>query len=256
MGVINRQPRITRALFAMSQDDARAIVDARTGGLAVLRGPDRRRRPAARLSRREMAVLLAEGAIEPNPSAADQYVLTAAGRARAARDRAPADEPFLAQHRGLTDRDVFDPHTNKRRRVRARGDGAAIKALAELRGADGRPILNADEVRAAESFAGDWARGQIGLYRGVDLAAPPRGKAARGPGGGPEAGTVAALDARRRVERVEASLAPTLSELVRDVLVAEESLPALERRRGWPSKAGRAALKIALAQLAQVYRAM
>ena len=65
----------------------------------------------------------------------------------------------------------------------------------------------------------------------------------------------ARCDARRRVSDALAKLAGPLRSVVERVVLREEGLEALERAEAWPTRSGKIALKLALAQLAEVYSA-
>lgn len=236
----------TRALALLAANPGAAIF--RSGeSFALYTSADRRRRPRLRLSQADVRALSADGAITPSGPYA--YVLAPAGASRAARAGARPEEAFLAQHAPIASRPLPD---EEGRSLHARGFelAPAIGRLAVLRDAEGRAWFAPGELSAAYRLRLDWEAGQRGLTRGSDWSAPPRSRAARGPGGGAERAMAAGLDARRRTETALATLAPPLRRVVERVCLYEDGLEALERAERWPARSAKVALKLALAQLA------
>jgi hypothetical protein len=62
------------------------------------------------------------------------------------------------------------------------------------------------------------------------------------------------LDARRRVEAALAAAGPGLATIVERVVCEGEGLATAERAMGWPARAGKVVLAIALDRLAAHYR--
>lgn len=239
--------RIERALSRLASAGAVLARERDRGGFGVFPRGDRRRRPIVRLSVAEARGLEAEGAI----SATDEntFVLSPAGRARVHRGEAEDGESYLAQHCAVGSRAVIavDGITQV---VRSLEPNSVLKRLTALRDANGAPWLSSIELAAASRLRDDWERGQIGMVRGSDWTAGPKGAAARGPGNAREGALAAHCDARRRVDDALASLAPQLRRVVERVCLQEEGLEALERAEGWPARSGKIALKLGLAQLA------
>ncbi len=220
----------------------------RTGGFGVFPHGNRRRRPVVRLSTADVRELVSAGAIEAVGE--DVYTLSTAGRARVAREQSAPDEAYAAQHQPIIDRPVMDDDGGVRI---ARGYDAcrALRRLSLLRDGSGRPWLDGAELTAAAKLKADWERGEIGTVRGSDWSAPPNGSTARA--GGMDGVLAAHCDARRRVSDALAKLAAPLRGVVERVVLREEGLEALERVESWPTRSGKIALKLALAQLAAGY---
>lgn len=235
-----------RALALMAQD-ARAIMARLDDGYGVYPNGDRRRRPRLRLSLAQARLLEADGAVA---ELGDAFVLADAGAKRAAREAAPKEETFLAQHGDLAARAVMDAH-GRAQAVRGFVQAGAVARLARVKDGDGRAWFEAAELAAAERLRLDWEAGQSGLVRTSDWSAPPRSGAGRGAGNSAEYAMSAGLDARRRVEDALAQLAPPLRRVVERVCFHEDGLEKLERMEGWPARSAKLALKFALAQLAQ-----
>lgn len=238
---------VTRALARLAARDC-VLAPERGGGYGVLPNRDRRRRPVVRLSAADVQALLSSGAIVAVEDGA--FVLSDAGRARAARENATPTEAYAAEHRPIVDRPVMDGDGDVHV-VRGHDADRTLRRLAGLHDASGRPWLNGAELAAAARLKADWERGELGLVRGSDWAAPPKGSNARASG---MDGVIAAhCDARRRVSDAFANLAPALRAVVERVVLREDGLEALERAEAWPSRSGKLALKLALAQLAEGY---
>ncbi len=241
--------RLERALQRLAET-GNVLAPERNGkGFGVFPKGDRRRRPLVRLSAAEVRELEAAGAISAATNG--EYVLNRAGQARAVREASDAPEAFLRQHGAIVDRSVIDSDGDLRT---ARGFDAdrVLRRLAGLRDGAGRPWLSAAEMAAAAKVKTDWDRGEIGLVRGSDWSAPPKGASARG-ADAQDAAMAARCDARRRLADALAALAPPLRAVVERVCLREEGLEALERAESWPARSGKLALKLALAQLAQRY---
>jgi hypothetical protein len=238
--------RVERALARLCADGAVLAAD-RGGGYGVFPGGDRRRRPTVRLGASVVRELESAGAIIR--SEGDALALTEAGRARVRRSSAAAGEAFVAQHADIGPRAVIDPDGDVKH-VRGAEPNAVLRRLAALRGAGGEAWLSGAELAAAGRLWTDWRRSQVGQVRSSDWTAPPISGSARGGGNGQEAAMARRCDARRRIEDALQRLAPPLRRVVERVCLHEDGLEALERAEGWPSRSGKLALKLGLAQLA------
>jgi hypothetical protein len=246
--------QVERAL-ARLQSAGSILAPERNGrGFGVFTKGDRRRRPVARLTETQVRALESAGAIV-GAAEPDCFALSRAGVARVLRTEAAPAEAYLAQHRAIVPRSVM-ASDGAAHCVRGHALDDVVRKLAAMRDASGAPWFTADELSAATRLRSDWERGQIGLTKGSDLAAPPRGKAARGAGNAAERLIGAACDARRRVAEALESLAPSLRRVVETVCFAERGLVAVERAHSWPPRSGKLALKLALAQLAARQRGL
>lgn len=172
-----------------------------------------------------------------------------AERSRSAREQAAPEEAYRAQHGALINRAVVDAD-GRVRTVRGAEPFPALARLARLKTEAGAPFFDARELSAAAALRAAFERGQIGLVAGIDWRAPPRGSGPRGPGA-VEARAAQGAEARVVVERALCGLATPLAQLVRAVCLEDQGLEQVERRRGWPARSGKVALKLALAQLAR-----
>lgn len=236
---------VERALARMATTAARLAPERAGAGFGLYPNGDRRRRPLARLTAEALRTLEAEGAVA---RAGDGYAITEAGRARVRRGGARADEAYAAQHRPVIDRAVMRPD-GAIDCVRGHDADGVLRRIAALRNGAGGAWLTATELAAAARLRQDWQRSERGLVRASAWDAPPNGSAPRS-ANAREAAMAAHCDARRRVSDMLERLAPALRRVVERVLLQEQGLEALERAEEWPTRSGKLALKLALAQLA------
>ncbi len=234
--------REERALKALEG----AVLAPSGAGYGVFPNGDRRRRPLVRLSNEEARALEASGSIAQDGVRA-AFVLTEAGRARARRKDA-VDVPFLAQHAPIGPAQIS--HEDAVRTLTRVGHDPLAR-VERMTDAHGRAWFSRSEIAAARRLRADWETGQLGLVRGSDWSAPPRGSTPRGPGGAQDMALGEAVDARRRVEVALTSLAAPMRRVVERVCFLEVGFAILEREERWPEASAKVALKCALAQLAQ-----
>ena len=237
---------IERALARLATDKAVLAPEREGGGFGVYPRGDRRRRPVARLDAAIVRALKADGVLAA--AAEGAFVLSAAGCARVRREGAQEGEQFAAQHAPIVDRFVMDA-AGAARPARGYDGAAALRRLAALRDASGKPWLSSAELAAATALREDWERAQAGLVRGSDWRAAPKGAAARA-ANGQEAALAARCDAQRRFQQKLDLLAAPLRRTVERVCLYDDGVEALERAEGWPARSGKVALKLGLAQLA------
>jgi hypothetical protein len=112
--------------------------------------------------------------------------------------------------------------------------------------------VSARQYEAGERLRADYETASLGpsITMRWDDAAPARGRR----------GVVAALDptetqvaARRRFDRAIAAAGPGLSDVLWRVVCACERLPAAEKALGWPARAGKLVLGLALDRVADHY---
>ncbi|HYD71897.1 MAG TPA: DUF6456 domain-containing protein [Candidatus Binatia bacterium] len=238
---------VTRALERLAAPRC-VLAPDRAGGYGVFPNGNRRRRPAVRLTGADVRELVSAGALDP--AGEDTYALSAAGRARVTREQSTPDEAYAAQHQPIVDRAVME-HDGDVRIARGYDADRLLRRLSLLSDGAGRPWLDGAELGAAARLKADWQRSEIGLVRGSDWSAPPKGSTARS--GVLDDVLAARCDARRRLSDALAELAAPLRGVVERVLLREEGLEALERAEAWPTRSGKLALKLALAQLAANY---
>lgn len=116
-----------------------------------------------------------------------------------------------------------------------------------------RGLVNERQFDAGERLRDDWERAQIERSVTMRWDGPPTGKVARS---APEAAdpTTAQLAAKLRFEAAVAAVGPGLSDVLWRIVCAGEGMRDAERALGWPARAGRLVLGLALDRLADFYR--
>ena len=106
---------------------------------------------------------------------------------------------------------------------------------------------------AGERLRADWERGQIAprVTMGWDAAPVARGRG--GSVGAPDLNG-SQIDARRRFEAAVESAGPGLSDILWRVVCAGEGMRQAETALGWPARAGKLVLVLALDRIAYYYR--
>ena len=116
-----------------------------------------------------------------------------------------------------------------------------------------RGHLTDRQYGAGDQLRADWER--AGLAPQVTMrwdAAPPQG--GRRGAGRPGDPTLAQLSARERFHAAIDAAGPGLGDILWRVACAGEGLAAAERALGWPSRAGKLVLTLALDRVAAWYR--
>ena len=114
-----------------------------------------------------------------------------------------------------------------------------------------RGLLTARQVAAGEKLRGDHAQAGLSARVTMRWEAAARGNAARGDGAQGQA--LAAIDARRRFDAALAAVGPGLGDILWRVACEGEGLAEAEKGLGWPVRAGKLVLGLALDRLAVHY---
>jgi hypothetical protein len=116
-----------------------------------------------------------------------------------------------------------------------------------------RDLVSARQFAAGEKLRDEWERAQLSPSVTMRWDAPPMGKVARG---APACGalTDGHLTARRRFEAAVAAVGAGLGDILWRVVCAGEGMREAERALGWPARAGKLVLTMALDRLAGFYR--
>lgn len=112
-----------------------------------------------------------------------------------------------------------------------------------------RGLIDARQFAAGERLRGDYETAALGPRVTMRWAA-------RVDGGGGEGldPTTAQIAAKRRFDAALAAAGKGLADVAWRVICAGEGLPAAEKALGWPARAGRLVLTLALDRLADHYR--
>jgi hypothetical protein len=109
------------------------------------------------------------------------------------------------------------------------------------------------QFQAGEQLREDWERAQLGPRVTMAWDAPPADKASRGAPTGLDPG-LAHLAAKRRFDEAIAAIGPGLSDIAWRLVCAGEGMRDAEQALGWPARAGKLVLGLALDRLADHYR--
>src|SRR5215213_10090361 len=102
---------------------------------------------------------------------------------------------------------------------------------------------------AGEKLRMDWERGQLAarVTMAWDSASVARGRSGRGPM--PDL-SAAQIDARRRLEAAIAAAGPGLADILWRIVCSGEGMREAETALGWPARAGKVVLTLALDRVA------
>lgn len=109
------------------------------------------------------------------------------------------------------------------------------------------------QFAAGEQLRSDWERSGLPPRVTMRWDAPPPDRSRRGPAG-PVASTHVQLAARQRFDSAVKALGPGLRDIAWRVLCAGEGMREAESALGWPARAGKLVLIMALDRLAEHYR--
>jgi hypothetical protein len=146
-----------------------------------------------------------------------------------------------------------DGSARKARGARAARSVTVNLAESPLGWLKARGLIDARHYAAGEALRVDWERAALGPRVTMRWDAPPPGKTARSAPAA-EAPTLAQIAARRRFDEAVAAVGTGLADVLWRVVCAGEGMRDAERALGWPARAGRVVLTIALDRLAGHYR--
>lgn len=141
------------------------------------------------------------------------------------------------------------------RRARTRPARSVTVNLAEspLGWLFSRGLVTRVQVDAGERLRSDWERAQLPPRVTMSWDAAPVGRRRGGSSSGPDLNG-AQIDARRRFHEAIERAGPGLADILWRVVCAGEGMREAETALGWPARAGRVVLTLALDRLAAYYR--
>ena len=145
---------------------------------------------------------------------------------------------------------VGAPRKGRRRQARTVKVNLAESPLGWLKA---RGLVTARQFAAGEQLRQDWERAQLPPSVTMRWDSPPPDRNARGPSDAPDLAPPQ-LAARRRFDAAVAEAGPGLGDILWRVVCAGEGMREAERALGWPARAGRLVLALALDRLADHYR--
>ena len=116
-----------------------------------------------------------------------------------------------------------------------------------------RGLVTQRQYDAGERLRNDWERAQLAPRLTMAWNATPAGRGRGGSAPEPDL-SGAQIDARRRFEDAVASAGPGLTDILWRVVCAGERMREAESALGWPARAGKLVLTIALDRIADYYR--
>ncbi len=116
-----------------------------------------------------------------------------------------------------------------------------------------RGHLTRRHFEAGERLRQDYERAQLGTRVTMAWDAAPISNGRGGAGPGPEAG-MAQIDAKKRFDAAVGAAGPGLSDILWRVVCAGEGMREAESALGWPARAGKLVLTLALDRVADFYR--
>jgi len=143
-----------------------------------------------------------------------------------------------------------DEQSARSRKARSVRVNLAESPLGWLRA---RGLVSERQLAAGEALRRDYERGALPqrIVMRWDAPSPEKGRRA---GHSPGASTLAQIDARERFHQAIAAAGPGLGDILWRVVCAGESVPVAEEALGWPTRAGRLVLLLALDRVADYYR--
>lgn len=116
-----------------------------------------------------------------------------------------------------------------------------------------RGMVSRRQFDAGEQLRSDWERGGLSPRVTMQWDAAPIGRQRGGSGAAPDL-AAAQIDARRRFDSAIAAAGPGLADILWRVVCSGEGMREAESALGWPARAGKLVLSIALDRIAAFYR--
>ena len=224
----------------------RRVMEAIEGGRRFRREGEGWRAGALAIPDSLVANLKRQDLVQERP---DGLALTQAGQGWSARAARP-DLP----NRLLAERAV--PQDGEERIAQGRGVRARSVTVNLVESPLGwlmaRGMVTPRQFDAGERLRGDWTIAGLGPSVTMRWDAAPASRTARGPGSAIDP-TLAQIAAKRRFEGALEAAGGGLRDVLWRVICAGEGLEAAERALGWPKRAGKLVMLMALDRVADFY---
>ncbi len=115
-----------------------------------------------------------------------------------------------------------------------------------------RGLVDARQFEAGERLRSDYEMASLGPSVTMRWDASPMARGARGPAAAIDP-TIAQISAKRRFDAAIDAAGPGLSDVLWRVVCAGDALPMAEKALGWPVRAGKLVLCLALDRVAAHY---
>jgi hypothetical protein len=243
------------ACLAVAKDMERAVIVRDTSEGRTVRTAVVERSIAEAMALKDWIECVTEGRIA-------RYKITVAGKAALKRLIAEANaerngqpdpmEIFADQHRDFGVKEIPDPDTPQKRKLRYNLNESPLVTLARRKDKDGTPFLTDDLVSAGERLREDFELAQMGprVAQNWDLFLTGGGEKGAVNSG---SGNSTAEAARQRVTSALTDLGPGLGDVVLRCCCFLEGMEAAEKRMGWSARSGKIVLRIALQRLKRHY---
>lgn len=116
-----------------------------------------------------------------------------------------------------------------------------------------RGLVSTAQFDAGERLRLDWERGQLAPHVTMHWDAGPIGSRRGGAPARPDL-AASAIDARKRFDAAIAAAGPGLADILWRVVCAGDGMREAESALGWPARAGKLVLTLALDRVAAFYR--
>ncbi|MBS7539347.1 DUF6456 domain-containing protein [Ancylobacter lacus] len=136
--------------------------------------------------------------------------------------------------------------------VRTDAAESPLAWLARRRGRDGRPLIEPHQFLAGERLRADFTRGQMMPRVTADWSGTGGTRGARAAPGALDPGE-SVVAARQRVTHAMKAVGPEFAGVLLDVCCFLKGLETVEQEHGWPARAGKVVLTLALERLARHY---
>jgi hypothetical protein len=116
-----------------------------------------------------------------------------------------------------------------------------------------RGLLTRRQFEAGEQLRGDWERSGFSARVTMQWDASPIGRQRGGSVTAPDP-SASQIDARKRFDGAVEAAGPGLSDILWRVVCSGEGMREAETALGWPARAGKVVLSLALDRIADFYR--
>lgn len=171
---------------------------------------------------------------------------------RAAAPESERTDRFRARHqiRRIEDREV----QGTRRPVLVNGAESPLGRLRSRKDRNGRPLISAEQYEAGERLRADYWFAHLPQRVTSNWSAfAPAARTRRGAPSSAAALRDEAIAAKERVMRALTAVGPEVSGVLVDICCELKGLEEAEKEGGWPARAGKVVLQIALTRLARHY---
>lgn len=155
--------------------------------------------------------------------------------------------------RELAERSIEDGFVIRNASARKTGRRVTVNlAESPLGWLRARGLVNARQFEAGERLRDDYEMAALGPRVTMCWDAAPRARPSGMPGTGLDP-TDAQISAKRRFDAAVTAAGPGLADVLWRVICAGETVPVAEKALGWPARAGRLVLTLALDRVADHY---